>query len=143
MSRWIIFTLDLLICFVSMTAAYIIKYNFDFSNLNYTQFSQNVLIISAISTVVFLAVKTYSGIIRYTSAQDSFRILFAVLISNGAFFILNLFLVASSRQPIISNIILIINVSACFLLMVTYRVLVKYFFLYIKNLKLDKRRGII
>jgi len=141
--RWIIFTLDLLICLLSMTVSYIIKYNFDFSKLNYIQFSQNVLIIFGISIIVFFAVKTYSGIIRYTSAQDSFRILSAVLISNGAFFIINLLSLAFARQPFISNSILAINALACFILMVTYRVLVKYFFLYIKNLKLDKRRVII
>ncbi len=141
--RWIIFTLDLLICLLSMTVAYIIKYNFDFSKLNYIQFSQNVLIIFGISIIVFFAVKTYSGIIRYTSAQDSFRILSAVLISNGAFFIINLLSLAFARQPFISNSILAINALACFILMVTYRVFVKYFFLYIKNLKLDKRRVII
>jgi len=141
--RWIIFTLDLLICLLSMTVAYIIKYNFDFSRLNYIQFSQNVLIIFGISMIVFFAVKTYSGIIRYTSAQDSFRILSAVLISNGAFFIINLLSLAFARQPFISNSTLAINALACFILMVTYRVLVKYFFLYIKNLKLDKIRVII
>jgi len=141
--RWIIFTLDLLICLLSMTVAYIIKYNFDFSRLNYIQFSQNVLIIFGISIIVFFAVKTYSGIIRYTSAQDSFRILSAVLISNGAFFIINLLSLAFARQPFISNSTLAINALACFILMVTYRVFVKYFFLYIKNLKLDKIRVII
>src|SRR5579875_1913981 len=112
--RWIIFTLDFLICLVSITTAYIIKYNFAFSNLNYQQFSQNVLIITAISTLVFLIVKTYSGIIRYTSLQDSFRILFAVLVSNGAFFTINLFLVALTKQPYISNSILITNAAVCF-----------------------------
>jgi FlaA1/EpsC-like NDP-sugar epimerase len=141
--RWIIFTLDILICLISMTAAYIIKYNFDFSNINFVQYSQSVLVITAISTIVFFAVKSYSGIIRYTSAQDSFRILFAVLISNGSFFILNLFMTASGRQQLISNSILIINGLFGFLLMVTYRVLVKYFFLYVKNLRLDKKRVII
>src|SRR6202012_4803710 len=141
--RWIIFTLDLFICFISLTIAYAIKYNFDFSNLNFIEFSRNALIISAISTMVFIAVKTYAGIIRYTSAQDSIRILFAVLISNGIFFLLDLIFVSVDKQPLISSSILVINGLACFLLMVTYRVLVKYVFLYIKNLKLDKRRVII
>jgi FlaA1/EpsC-like NDP-sugar epimerase len=141
--RWIIFTLDLLICFLSLTIAYAIKYNFDFSNLNYEVFSRNALILSVISTIVFFAVKTYAGIIRYTSAQDSIRILSAVLLSNGLFFLMSLVAAASGRHPMISNSILIINGLTCFLLMVTYRVLIKYFFLYIKNLKLDKIRVII
>lgn len=141
--RWIIFTLDLFICFLSLTVAYAIKYNFDFSNLNMVEFSRNVLLIAAVSTIVFIILRTYSGIIRYTSAQDSFRILMAVLLSNGVFFVINLVRVAFAGQSFISSSILIINGLACFLLMITYRVLIKYFFLYIKNLKLDKRKVII
>src|ERR1700721_2648824 len=86
--RWIIFSLDLFICFLSLTLAYAIKYNFDFSNLNYAVFSRNILILSTISIIVFLTVKTYAGIIRYTSVQDSIRFLFSVLISNGLFFLM-------------------------------------------------------
>jgi len=141
--RWIIFTLDLFICLLSLTVAYAIKYNFDFADLNLVEFSRNALIISVISTIVYVSVKTYAGIIRYTSAQDSIRILFAVIITNGIFFLMNLVYISSSRKPFISTSVLVINGLACFLLMVTYRVLVKYFFLYVKNLKLDKRRVII
>jgi len=141
--RWIIFTLDLFICLLSLTVAYSIKYNFDFSNLNFVEFSRNALIVSVISTIVYFTVKTYAGIIRYTSAQDSIRILFAVLIINGVFFLLDLIYVSSGKHPLIPTGVLVINGLACFLLMVTYRVMIKYFFLYVKNLKLDKRRVII
>ena len=141
--RWIIFTLDLMICFVSLTIAYLIKYNFDFSGMDYVEFSRNVLVMALINTIVFINVKTYSGIIRYTSAQDTFRILFSVLISNGLFFFLDIILIAINEPAFISSSVLIINGLASFLLLITYRVLIKYFFLYIKNLKLDKRRVMI
>lgn len=141
--RWIIFSLDLTICFVSLTIAYAIKHNFDFSNLDYLEFSRNVLVTTVISTLVFLNVKTYSGIIRYTSAQDTFRILYAVIVSNSTFFLLNMGFVATGHLPLISNGILIINGLASFLMLISYRVLVKYFFIYIKNLKLDVVRVMI
>lgn len=141
--RWIIFTLDLVISLLSLTVAYLIKYNFDFATLNYVEFSQNALLFTIISAVVFLSLKTYAGIIRYTSAQDSIRILASVLISNSAFFLINIASVSFYSTPLISSSILIVNVLVCFLLMVTYRIFVKYFFLYIKNLRLDKRRIII
>ena len=141
--RWIIFCLDLLICVLSLSLAYLIRYNFDLSNLDYVEFSRNVLILTAVNTVVFFNVKTFSGIIRYTSAQDSIRILFAVLIGSGIFFLINLSSVAITDVPYISNSILAINGLASFLLLITYRVLVKYFFMYIKNLKLDKVRVMI
>ncbi|MDN3547631.1 polysaccharide biosynthesis protein [Mucilaginibacter aquaedulcis] len=141
--RWIIFILDLLIGLLSFTVSYAIKYNFDFSHLNYLAFAQNAIIITVVSTVVFFAVKTYAGIIRYTSAQDSFRIFLSVLITNGAFFLINIASVAFYGVALITTGILVINALTCFLLMVTYRILVKYSFLYVKNLKLDKQRVII
>jgi FlaA1/EpsC-like NDP-sugar epimerase len=141
--RWFIFTLDLVISIVSLTFAYLIKSNFDFSSLNPVEFSRNVLILLALSTIVFGLVKTFSGIIRYTSAQDSFRILIAVLVTNSAFFLINTITIALNHTRLVASSVLIINCLACFLLMVTYRIGVKYFFLYIKNLRLDKKRIII
>jgi FlaA1/EpsC-like NDP-sugar epimerase len=141
--RWIIFILDLSIGFLSLTMAYAITYNFDFLNVSWTELSRNLLILAVLNTIAFFTVKTYTGIIRYTSAQDSFRILLTVFLCNGAFFLMNIISMAFSGPAFISNRILVINVLACFLLMVTYRVVVKYFFLYVKNMKLDKRRVII
>jgi len=43
----------------------------------------------------------------------------------------------------ISNVVLVINGLTSFLMLITYRVLIKYFFIYIKNLKLNRRRIII
>ncbi|WP_026897740.1 polysaccharide biosynthesis protein [Daejeonella oryzae] len=141
--RWIIFTLDILCCILSLCYAYFIKYNFDITQIDIPQLSRNLLIFIVINSIVFYSIKTYSGIIRYTSAQDSFRILFAIILSNSVFFLANLFLFSFEQQPVISNSILIINGLSSFLFLITYRVLVKYFFLYIKNLNIDKRRIII
>ena len=141
--RWLIFILDLIISFISLTLAYLIKFSFDFSSLNHVEFSRNLLLLTILSTGVFFSIKTFAGIIRYTSIQDSFRILAAVIITNGSFFLINIVSVAFYRTALVSNSILVINCLACFLLMVTYRIAVKYFFLYIKNLKLDKKRIII
>jgi FlaA1/EpsC-like NDP-sugar epimerase len=141
--RWIIFLLDLGICIASLTIAYFLRFNLDLTTLNFAEYSRNVLILTAINIVVFFNVKTYSGIIRYTSAQDTFRILFAVLITNGIFVFINLAIIALGNNPYISNKLLIVNGLTSFLLLITYRVMIKYFFLYIKNLNLDKRKVII
>lgn len=123
--------------------AYAVKLNLALSAIDIVEFSRNILIITAINTVVFFNVKTYAGIIRYTSAQDTFRILFAVIISNGIFSFINFIITALGHHPYISNTVLIINLLTSFLLLITYRVLIKYFFMYIKNLNLDKKKVII
>ncbi len=141
--RWIIFALDLVCCIVSLCFAYFIKFNFDVGEIDPQELSRNLLFFALINSIVFFCVKTYAGIIRYTSAQDSFRILLSIALSNGLFFISNLVLVAMEKQPTIPSVVLIVNLLCSFLFLITYRVLVKFFFLYVKNLRIDKRRVII
>lgn len=141
--RWLIFCIDLMFCGFALLLSYFLKYNFDTSQIDVNELSRNTLIFLGINTIVFFNVKTYAGIVRYTSAQDSFRILFSISISNLFFILCNLFLLAFNKEPIIANVIVIITGLCSFVLLITYRVLVKYFFMYIKNLKLDKRRVII
>ena len=126
-----------------MVFAYSLRHNLDLTAVNIPELARNLLILGVINIAVFLNIKTYAGIIRYTSAQDSFRILFSVIISNGTFFILNLISITFFKLSLIPHTVLITNGLASFLLLITYRVLIKYFFLYIKNLKLDKRKVII
>ena len=141
--RWIIFCLDLFVCGISLCFANLLRYNFIIDEVNANELSRNILIFSAVNSVVFLIIKTYTGIIRYTSAQDSFRILFSILITNSLFFIFNLVLFSFNQEPYISNVILVINGLTGFLLLITYRVMVKYFFMYVKNFRIDKHRVII
>ena len=141
--RWIIFLLDLSCCVFSLCFAYFIRFDFDISQINTTELSRNMLVLAAINSIVFISLKTYAGIIRYTSTQDSFRILLSIILSNGFFFVVNLALVSFRAEPIIPSVVLIINLLCSFLFLITYRVLVKYFFLYVKNLKIDKRQVII
>jgi FlaA1/EpsC-like NDP-sugar epimerase len=47
------------------------------------------------------------------------------------------------KEIIISNVVLIVNGLCSFLLLITYRVFIKYFFIYIKNLSINRRRTII
>jgi len=137
--RWIILIIDLVICLTSLSIAYFIKYNFDLSNLDLLTFSRNVSFVLLVNLIVFQIFKSYSGIIRYTSAQDTFRILFAVVTSTGIGVLLN----SLFSYDFIPNVVMVLEGLISFALLISYRILVKYFFLYIKNLKLDKIRVII
>jgi len=141
--RWLIFIIDLMICTISLGIAYFIRYNFDITDLNLIFFSRTALVIAIINVIVFFNVKSYTGIIRYTSAQDTFRILFAVVLSAAAGFVINISITAFWNYQLTSNIIVVIYGLVSFVLLITYRILVKYFFTYVKNLNLDKMRVII
>ncbi|WP_316742791.1 nucleoside-diphosphate sugar epimerase/dehydratase [Pedobacter antarcticus] len=141
--RWIIFALDLAICIVSLTFAYSLRLNFDLLALDRIEFSRNVLILTSLNAIVFVLMKSYSGIIRYTSGQDSFRILYSILLANSIYFVINMVFVALGFRPLIHTTVLIVNALTCFGLLVSYRIMIKYFFMYIKNLKLDKVKVLI
>lgn len=141
--RWVIFLLDLIISSLSLIFAYSLRYNLDLTAVDISEMARNLLVLGIINVAVFFHIKTFTGIIRYTSAQDSFRILIAVVIANGTFFVLNLIAITFFRFPLISFAILITNGLSSFLLLMTYRVLIKYFFLYIKNLNLENQKVII
>lgn len=141
--RWVIFVLDLSICAMSLIFAYALRHNLYLAAVDLPELARNLLILGLINIAVFFHIKTYTGIIRYTSAQDSFRILFSVIISNGTFFLLNIIYITFFKISLISVAILITNGLTSFLLLITYRILIKYFFMYVKNLNLDVKKVII
>jgi FlaA1/EpsC-like NDP-sugar epimerase len=141
--RWIIFLLDLSSCAFSLFIAYLISFNFQLDLLELKEFLNNSIIFILVNSIIFYLLKTYSGIIRYTSAQDMLHVLLAISLSNISFFLI---IVAMSNfgNPIaIKTSVLVINGLCSFLLLITYRVLVKNFFIYIKNINSEKRRVII
>jgi FlaA1/EpsC-like NDP-sugar epimerase len=141
--RWIIFFLDIFFCTISLISAHLISNNFEIGNISYTYKKEILLTFLIINCIIFGILKTYSGIVRYTSGQDSVRILFSVLLSNLTFYVI-------CNSSLLSEVVLnrivqviIINVLFSFVLLITYRLLVKYLFTYINNLKLNQKRVII
>jgi FlaA1/EpsC-like NDP-sugar epimerase len=141
--RWVIVLLDLSFCSIALILANFIQYNFHSESLNIGLLKQDLLAFLFINCLVFAVLKTYAGIVRYTGVQDGFRILLSVGLSNLILFFANSFILRSNGLSNIPIIVLIINAFTSFLFLMTYRIMVKYAFMYFKNLKLDKRRVII
>ena len=141
--RWVIFTIDLGLSIFAVLLANVLKNNFVLFDLNVLALYQSVVVIVVVNTLVFVNLKTYSGIVRFTSAQDSFRILFSVLASSIGIFFINALLIAFKNEGFVSTATIVIYSLFTFLFLITYRILVKYFFMYIKNSTLDKIRIII
>lgn len=141
--RWIIFLLDTVICIFSLVLAYSINSNLNLNLLSWDILLRNIFIVTTVNSVVFALFRTYSGIIRYTSAQDTFRILFSLLVGNSVLYLINLIVTSRGDQELIAGAVVVINFLTSFLLLTSYRVLVKYFFMYVKNLNLDKKKVII
>lgn len=141
--RWIIFCLDLFFCTISLASAHFISNNFEVGHITYTSIKTVLLTFIVINCIVFGMLKTYAGIVRYTSTQDSIRILLSVLLSNTVFYVISISgLINDIRLNRMVQVV-IINMLFSFVLLITYRLLVKYLFSYIHNLKLNQKRVIV
>ncbi|NCI48062.1 polysaccharide biosynthesis protein [Sediminibacterium soli] len=141
--RWIIFLIDLGICCFALIFANLIRYNLSMEAINFRELSGNVLILSLISSIVFINVRTYAGIIRYTGLQDALRICYAILMTTFVLFIITLVSSNSGGALSFSPVTLIINALFSFLFLISYRVLVKYAFSYLRSYKMDRKNVII
>lgn len=141
--RWVIFILDLCCSAVALLLASLLLNSFSYSAIHSATFSRKLLVLVSVNTIVFYQLKMYAGIVRYTSALDSVRILSAIALSIVALFLINNVLIAFNYAPLLSNSLLIAYGLMCFLFLISYRSAVKLFFLYAKNMKVNRRQTII
>ena len=73
--RWIIFLIDLGCCVLAMSAAFLLRLNFNLNEINHYPLPKILAITLAVNACLLIAFKTYAGIVRYTSVEDTGRIL--------------------------------------------------------------------
>ncbi len=89
--RWIIFLVDLGVCFVALLLAYLIRFEFQPPRIEIDLAKAFLPIFLAIRAFSFVLGRTYAGIIRYTSTQDTLRIFVVLSSGTAAFAALNFF----------------------------------------------------
>jgi FlaA1/EpsC-like NDP-sugar epimerase len=72
--RWVIFLIDIGATLFSYLLAIAIRQNLTLIGVDWAVVINSVGLILIINTLVFNAIKTYSGIVRYTGLQDAVRI---------------------------------------------------------------------
>jgi len=98
------------------------------------------LILLAFNVSLFSLFKVYAGIIRFTGLQDTFRIFFVVVFVNSGYGVLDMLIFKWNGNHLISPSILIINTLLSFVVLSSYRVVIKYFFAYIPTINAAKTR---
>lgn len=142
--RWIIFLIDILICNAALVIAYLIGNNLELSRISIKELASNLLVLTALNTLIFFNFKTYAGIVRYTGVQDAFRVSFSIVISVAAMSLLSVISLVNDKTFISLPVVTIIVYAMLgFLGLITYRVAVKYGFTYLRNSKLDPKYVII
>ncbi len=131
--RVIVFVVDLMVCALSVFVAYALRFDFQFLDTHYSQSIPWVLLlVLAVRTVSFLVFRTYAGIVRYTTARDAERILYATTLGSFVIYVLAAWLQRFSVLELPRSIILIDYIMTNFA-MIGSRVLLKSFYGFISS----------
>jgi len=124
--RWIVFVIDLAISLVSITAAYLLRFNFNLEEIHLNAAKVIIPLFVLLRALTFLYGGTYAGIVRYTSSKDAERIFVVVSIGSAVFTLFNLLsYVARDGVFIVPFSILIIEYIAVVFLMTSSRIIFK------------------
>ena len=132
--RWIIFLADLLICALAYALAYMLRFEFHPPELEIETGLTFFPIFILVRAASFLLGKTYAGIIRYTSVQDTVRIFTVLILGSAAMGVANqVWYAMGNSLYLVPNSILFIEFLASLFALVALRIAVKVFYLELKT----------
>lgn len=132
--RWIIFLIDLFICTLSFVIAYLVRFEFSPPASELVLAYAFFPVFIGVRAVSFIIGRTYAGIIRYTSTQDTRRILFTLLLGSLVMLMANQFKFRFYDEAyFIPNSIIIVEFLVSLFVMVTSRIAVKVVYLEMKS----------
>lgn len=142
--RWIVFLIDLIICGISISASFLLRFNFVIPPEYYDELGFLIPYVLFFRSITFLIFKTYAGIIRHSGAKDTERI-FLVAISGSLVFtivnIINFYFINGTH--IIPFSIVVIDFLLTVFLMASFRLVTKIIYQEIYNPNKEKTNVII
>lgn len=126
-SRYVILAGDILIVIISLVVAYILRFNFDFSDVALWKLPTYLPIVVFISILAFIITRSYVGIIRHTSTDDVWRIFKAVTVTALVLVLLNTLIIVYEwpLKKVLPLGIIIMNALISLFLMIFTRLFAK------------------
>jgi len=144
MPRWSILCIDLVICAFSLTLAFFLRFNFaSIPPHELKNFPIAYTLVLSVRLLSFLASKTYKGVVRYTGARDSLRILGTVLAGSVLLFIINIITRFVVGKYYIPHSVVIIDALCTMFVMISSRLAVKAIYFENKNPEREKTNVLI
>ncbi|MBO7481163.1 MAG: polysaccharide biosynthesis protein [Bacteroidales bacterium] len=123
--RWLVFLIDIVICFASIMLAYYLRFNFHPSETERELLPIAILSVTAIRAISFLIGKTYSGMVRFTGTHDIIRILIVISCGTAALVLADIITLAIIGKYIVPLSILIIDTFISASTLIFSRLLIK------------------
>lgn len=141
--RWIIFTFDIAVSTFAFFVAYLLHSQFEPQSFVSPAVSIYFLFCIGLTAISFLIFRLYSGIVRYTSAVDSIRILSTIVFTSITLFIVKLLFVALQWPYSLPTDLIIIYALFAFTGLTTYRTCIKIFFQYTKSTRNGRKNAVV
>ena len=141
--RWIIFMIDLCICFGSLMLAYQVRFNFRVPESELTFWKYAIPTLLGVRILSFFISKIYQGIIRYTGTKDALRVFYTVTAGSAILAILNPLSYIVLGIYLVPFSIIIIDYFTTVFCLTAFRILVKSVYQELKNPSRDKKEIII
>ncbi len=145
LSRWLVLVFDILVVFITLYFAFIVRFNFEIDRVDFGQVTDQGYVVTLIYAMAFLWFRSYSGIIRHTGMNDAYRVFQATASS----FLLILVIVSGLRffgmrlPVIVSYAVFLIHFLLTYFIMMGARVMVKTVFSKIARFNLHKGHRVI
>jgi FlaA1/EpsC-like NDP-sugar epimerase len=141
--RWIIFVIDLGVTTTALLLAFIVKQNLTLAGVNWESLFTTVAIMLIVNAFVFTTIKTYAGIVRYTGMQDALRIAVSVFASSVVLYLISIISSPIQNDLVLNNVVIIVYATFSFLALLTYRVVIKFGFAYLRSYKMKRKTVVI
>ena len=126
--RGLILIIDIIIVFISVLLAYLLRFNFNIPASEIKILPQAVGLIISIRIITFLLSKIFAGIIRYTEIQDVVRVFFVALSGSILITIITFIIYYYSNIYLIPRAVIIIEFITTSLSLIFFRLIVKITF---------------
>lgn len=146
--RWVIILLDLLLSFVALTFAYLIRFDLKADQQlllrEWEVLSRSIAIYFCVKFIVFYLFNIHKGLVRHTSTEDIRRIFLAVMTCSALYLILGFIRFKWFDQVYLFPLsVLIVESMASFVLMLGSRFSIKLLYLESTRSRKEEERVII
>lgn len=139
--RWFIFLLDLVCIQLCIFFSFILRFNFNLEEVAKYNISFILIASLLLNGVLFYLLKSYSGIIRYTNIEDTFRLLIVNSIAAIFYFSINFGVnFFATEINLFPTSVVVINFFITNFVLITYRLLVRYTFNYYKAVQTETHK---
>lgn len=131
--RWIIIAIDFVVLAIAAALGYMLRFNFNASEIGEFHPVTGVLLLSAGGVVASIVTKSYAGIVRFTGIDDAVKIFFTSLLNLSFVGGVNLLVYYNTGRNFVPYSVVFIFLFTSVFLLLFYRLMVKNIYAYYRS----------